>query len=296
MLRRILLTSAGAMALMGAAQAAEPLPPPPPPPPSWTGFYAGINAGGTWTEVNSLSTVTTDAFDLSGGPFGTASAFLATTNTPLHPRASFLGGGQLGYNYQWASIVAGFEADIDGTSYGVREQNISSSILVPGFPGTAIAQTIGSSASTDFFGSVRGRLGYLITPTLLVYGTGGFAFGEEAASTSITQTVINNPIVPGPYGAFNRITSTKTGWTAGGGFEWMFMPKWTLKVEYLYFDLGDVVYGSSNPLFSFNAAGALFTEGIPVSRASFNANIVRVGLNYQFYAWANEPVPVATKY
>jgi len=63
---------------------------------------------------------------------------------------------------------------------------------------------------------VRGRAGYLITPTLLLYGTAGFAYGDVTA--------------------FQR-SNTSTGWTAGGGAEWLFSPNWSAKVEYLYVDL-----------------------------------------------------------
>src|SRR5271169_333539 len=109
MLRRILLTSAGAMALTGAALAADlPIHAPPPlyvPPPSWTGFYAGLNAGGTWTGVKSLDMATVDVFGnpaLGGAVVAAAtSAALATTSVPLHSTAGFIGGGQIGYNYQF---------------------------------------------------------------------------------------------------------------------------------------------------------------------------------------------------
>ena len=99
MLRRILLTSAGAMALTGAALAADLRPPPPPvyvPLPSWTGFYAGLNAGGTWSGVNNGSTATANLDPFSGlvgdAGYNSTSAVLATTNTPLHPTAGFIGG------------------------------------------------------------------------------------------------------------------------------------------------------------------------------------------------------------
>ena len=73
-----------------------------------------------------------------------------------------------------------------------------------------------ANANLSWFGTVRGRVGYLITPTLLIYGTGGFAYGQVDA-----------------WG----LASTNTGWTAGGGVEWMFAPHWSAKVEYLYVDL-----------------------------------------------------------
>ena len=113
MLRRILLASAGAMALSGAALAAEPapVPPPAPPPPQWSGFYVGGNAGGTWSNNNSVATVTGNGASFPGfDPLGIASAGLATTSVPLKIDG-FIGGGQWGDNYQFANRwVGGFES------------------------------------------------------------------------------------------------------------------------------------------------------------------------------------------
>jgi outer membrane immunogenic protein len=102
MLRRVLLASAGAIALSGAAFAAEPLPPPPPPPPPlWTGFYIGLNAGGEWSSSNIVDVDTVTGFNnvavLSalGRTFAPASA-LGTTGDLSVGSAGFIGGGQLG--------------------------------------------------------------------------------------------------------------------------------------------------------------------------------------------------------
>jgi len=297
MLRRILLTSAGAMALTGAALAADLRPPPPVyvPPPSWTGFYAGLNAGGTWSGVKSLDTVSSVVTDGGVIPgLASTSAALATTSVPLHPTAAFIGGGQLGYNYQfYNSFLAGFEADIQGTSNDFRADGVFSQAVVG--PGVGLAQDIASTQSTDWLGTVRGRLGYLFTPTLLVYGTGGFAYGQTNAVTSITQYVTGVADLPNAYGAFARYSNTRTGWTAGGGLEWMFFPNWSFKVEYLYYNLGSAHY-SDGVLSNFNSGGVLFTQGLPVSKASFNGNIVRVGVNYHFFTWPPVVAPVVAKY
>jgi outer membrane immunogenic protein len=298
MLRRILLTSAGAMALTGAALAADLRPPPLPvyvPPPSWTGFYAGLNAGGTWSGVKSLDTVAADVFDNGEVPgLASTSALLANTNAPLHPTAGFIGGGQIGYNYQfYNSFLAGVEADIQGTSSDFRADGVFSQAVVG--PGGTLSQGIASSQSVDWLGTVRGRLGFLFTPTLLVYGTGGFAYGQTNATTSLTQYVTGNPLVPDSYGVFSRFSNTRTGWTAGGGLEWMFFPNWSFKVEYLYYNLGSVRY-NDGALLNFDATGALATWVNPVSKPSFNGNIVRVGVNYHFFSWPPVVAPVVAKY
>ncbi|MGB8898002.1 MAG: outer membrane beta-barrel protein [Methylocella sp.] len=82
--------------------------------------------------------------------------------------------------------------------------------------GTLAACEYVHAGGIDYFGTLRGRYGYLFTPTLLVYGTGGFAYGGTGTSS---------------------LTTTPLGWAAGGGLEWMFFPNWSLKVEYLYYEL-----------------------------------------------------------
>jgi outer membrane immunogenic protein len=296
MIRRILLASAGALALTGAAFAAD-LPsraPPPvflPPPPTWTGFYVGINAGGTWSSNNNINTATAN-LDPGNGLgaetiFNIASAALATSSPSLSSNAGFVGGGQIGYNYQFAnSWLVGLEADFDGVANSHSQANPFSTVTpVAPFP---ITQTLTDRKSLNYLGTVRGRLGWLITPTWLVYGTGGLAYGSVNASTGIVQAVLNDVVLPSPYGSFGSVSNTRIGWTAGGGVEWMFLPNWSAKVEYLYYDLGSVTYGSS-PLANFNNIGTLFSLGAPVSRVSFKGNVVRAGINYHFN-WGAAPV------
>jgi outer membrane immunogenic protein len=303
MLRRILLASAGAMALSGAALAAD-LPsraPPPvylPPPPvfTWTGLYLGINAGYIFSDSNTVNTATANLDPLNGlageAEANITSAALATTSVPLR-NDGFIGGGQIGYNFQFANnFVVGLEADFQGVGANGSTTAFSQGPIA-GFPTNPIDQTLTSTRRLDWLGTVRGRLGFTITPTLLVYGTGGLAYGQTRASTSITQFVENAAALPNPYSSFGSFSNTRVGWTAGGGVEWLFLPNWSVKAEYLYYDLGSVTYGLS-PLQNFNTAGTLFSSGAPVSRTSFRGNIVRAGLNYHFNLWS--PPPVVAKY
>src|ERR1019366_3818266 len=185
----------------------------PPPVFTWTGFYAGVNIGGGWSN-NSNNNGTN-----SGG---------------------VVGGGQIGYNYQFSPLfVAGVETDFQGTSIGSGGG---------GF---------GLNESITYFGTVRGRIGIItpFNPNLLIYGTGGFAYGEV------------------------RQDGLKTGWTAGGGVEWAFLPNWSAKVEYLYTDL------NSNGGNGFEFFG---------DHRQTRFNTVRAGVNYHFNLFA--PAPVVAKY
>ncbi|MEF3365863.1 outer membrane protein [Methylocystis sp. 9N] len=290
--------AAMALALTAGTAVAADLPhykaplPPPPPPPLWTGFYVGLNAGYTWSNSNN---VTLGAFSGAFNPNqGNAAAFAANyallaSGTFRGNSDGFIGGGQIGYNWQfYNSFVAGVEADIQGVA-GSSSRRGFATALGDQF-GNTITSAVSVSKSLDYLGTVRGRLGWLFTPTLLIYGTGGLAYGGVNTSASISQ-FITNPFL-GPAFGSGSFSDTRVGWTAGGGVEWMFWPNWSAKVEYLYYDLGTVSYsagvlapalqvvpGSPNPLF------ANFHE----ARTRFNGNIVRAGLNYHFN-WGAPPV------
>ncbi len=299
MFRRTLLASAGAMALTGAALAAD-LPsraPPPaflPPPPvwTWTGFYIGLNAGYTFGGSNSVDVETAPGVAIAGAqPVANALAASATDVLSLD-NSGFIGGGQVGYNLQFAnSWLVGIETDIQGT--GAR--NSASAIVtvpiavVP--PTTTQAQSnISVNNAVDYLGTVRGRLGFLVTPALLIYGDGGFAYGGVHEGVDIAATL--PPIGLGASPAFGGFSNTRTGWTAGGGLEWMVSPNWSVKAEYLYYELGRVTFGVGG-LTTTISGTTIFTDPATAS-TRFNGHIVRVGLNYQFNWW--NPGPVVAKY
>ena len=152
-----------------------------------------------------------------------------------------------------------------------------------------------ASRSLDYIGTVRGRLGYLITPTLLAYATGGLAYGGVNSSVSIFQTILGNtdPIPAPPSILGGGYSNTRAGWTAGGGMEWMFMPNWSAKVEYLYYDLGSVTAALSPAVQIFPPSAVYWASATTVS-SRLNGNIVRAGVNYHFNWGA--PAPVVAKY
>jgi outer membrane immunogenic protein len=233
--------------------------PPPPPPPMWTGFYFGANIGGGWKansgNTNTLVPYTDTAI---GGVFLLPGGGSTTNNS-----GGVVGGGQIGYNFQFGSmIVVGAEADIQGTSIGSGGNNNTVTVFpspnVPGAFLVPIATGNNVGTSIPWFGTVRGRAGFLVTPTLLVYGTGGFAYG-------------------GVQGNVSGFSNTRTGWTAGGGVEWLFMPNWSAKAEYLYVDLDS---GGNTGTFGFQFG----THRHP------QMNVVRAGVNYHFNFGPTAPV------
>ena len=280
-MKNLLTSTAVALALCAGSAFAADLPSrkeapvyiPPPPILTWNGFYGGLNIGGGW-DANSGSSGYSAYYDpryAIGGPapVGFAAAgpnlfFLPNGNT-LGSAGGVVGGAQLGYNFQLGqSAVLGVETDFQGTSIGGSGNNAPLA-LYPTFYGnpannylTPVGALPGSNVSLAWFGTVRGRAGWLVTPTFLVYGTAGFAYGQVDA-----------------FGWSN----TRTGWTAGGGVEWMFAPHWSAKAEYLYVDLSNMSgYGAWN-------IGQSFQPQI---------NVVRAGVNYHFNWGA--PAPVVAKY
>lgn len=180
---------------------------------SWTGCYAGLNAGGLWGHVN-------DTMDGSAG---------------------LTGGGQVGCNWQMNAFVLGGEADIQYTGLdGSRDALVGTT-------------TIHEDFRSRWLATFRGRLGWLINPSMLIYGTGGLAGANVDTTDSWGSSSVS-------------VSTTRAGWTIGSGLEWMFAPQWSVKAEYLYVNLGH------------------FTSTIPVSTIDHHPteNIVRVGVNYHF--------------
>jgi outer membrane immunogenic protein len=202
-----------------------------------------------------------------------------------------MGGGQAGYNYQFAnSWVVGIEADIQGIAGAHSSASFASSLANPNFPDFPLNETAIVSKSIDYLGTVRGRFGYLLTPTLLIFGDGGLAYGGVNSSTSIIQTGTGLFFLGVPS-SFGKISNTQVGWSAGAGFEWLFLPNWSVKAEYLYCDLGNVSHISS-PILAFNAppfVPGLFMSSFPQTTTRFNGSVVRAGLNYHFN-WGAAPV------
>lgn len=286
-MKKALSVAALAVALTGSALAADlpsyksPPPPPLPPPPLWTGFYVGLNAGGTWTSSNSTQVGTFPIGQPGLNPAVVPQlALLASGSIPSRNNSGFIGGGQIGYNWQFynGAVLAGVEADIQGNAYGNNTTNFTTAAVVVGVPvisNTALARSV------DYIGTVRGRLGWLFTPTLLVYGTGGLAYGGVTTNTTMFQAGTNGF---SGFGA-TSFSDTRVGWTAGGGLEWMFMPRWSAKVEYLYYDLGTVSTSGALTSGFFPVA----TYGFTQQSTRFNGNIVRAGVNYHFN-WGAPPV------
>jgi outer membrane immunogenic protein len=257
---------------------------PPPPVMTWTGFYVGLNAGYTFGNRN--DTVVSSTPLLPGlGIF----TWALSANAVLPARNDgFIGGGQIGYNWQFANnFLVGVEADIQGVATsGGSSTALTAAPFAPA--ATTFFTAYDLRRNLDYLGTVRGRLGYLFTPTLLIYGTGGLAYGGIRTDLSLFQF---STIAPFGFGA-TGFSDTRVGLTAGGGLEWMFWPNWSAKVEYLYYDLGNVTN-----TFALTRLPPFVPPGVGPYAATqaterHNGHIIRAGVNYHFN-WGPAPVLAA---
>ncbi len=206
---------------------------------SWAGFYFGGNLGYGWNGNNSTLTSFLDSDGseiLSSKGFASKGAF---------------GGAQAGYNWQRGRIVYGLEADLQASD--IQDKFIA-------VPVTFVDRQ--AQQSVDWFGTIRGRLGYSFGSTL-VFLTGGFAYG------SVDSNVTTSLFVAAPVGRLAR-NAVETGYVLGGGVEYRLTPSWSIKGEYQYLDFG------SQPL-----TGTLFDVAtIHTNEVNNNFNTVRFGINY----------------
>lgn len=272
---RLLVATVAGVFIVAVTQVASAAPPPPPQVYSWTGWYIGLNAGGGWgnTNIDNNTTVSNCV------AFLPAVCSLLSSSVPTqfdtNPQG-FIGGGQIGYNWQINSYVLSVETDFQGSTIK-GSQTVSNVRLFFGAPFT-VAGT--GSQEIDWFGTLRGRLGWLVTDALLVYATGGLAYGHVQTEASFS---VNAP----PIGFGKTVGSstlsqsdTRAGWTVGGGLEWMFAPRWSVKAEYLYYDLGTVSFNQL--LTAVDTAGPGISVSAIRSDAHYRGNIARAGVNYHF--------------
>ena len=250
------LLAAAAVGLTASIASAADLPrkapaytpaPPPPPPITWTGCYIGANIGAIEGRVN------TDNFSNN--------FFINNFDNNNSTNWGFAGGGQIGCDYQFAGTgwVVGFRDMFDGTSLR-RDRNLG--FINNSFGGVELHTRV------NWFNTATGRIGYSFVPGWLIYGQGGGAWANAEANLTLNNF------------ASSGQSRTRSGWTAGGGVEWMFAPHWSAFLEGNYMDLGhknvDVFDGGN-----FCVGGCSFSP-------KFTASTVLVGVNYR-WGWGKAP-------
>jgi outer membrane immunogenic protein len=243
--------------------------------PVWTGFYAGINSGYGWGAKS--STLDTTAFDVLASDLLTGSAGIGSSK--LSTEGGFAG-GQAGYNLQRDRFVFGLETDIQGGA--IKGNTYSEAIIANANPALtlpALETGAGAKSTLDWFGTVRGRLGYSFGSTLL-YGTGGFAYGgvRDSLFQEVNSTTTGTRVVDSA-----SKNSTQTGWVAGGGIEVALSPSWSVKAEYQYIDLGSTTLSTFNDQTYTPTEAPDRVEGGGASiKFDHTYHTARLGLNYRF--------------
>jgi outer membrane immunogenic protein len=215
--------------------------------PDWVGFYVGINGGGGWGHtsydpsysdtvgVMTVPLVVPPGLNSSGGVFGF----------------------QFGHNWQWGPVVGGLEIDFDGAN--IKESSTFFSPLF--FPGVAFT----NSAKIDELASARGRVGYLIFPNWLLYGTAGIGWGHSRYTLTASA--------PGEF--FSDTSDVNQfGWVAGVGLEWKFWDHWLLRGEWLHYDFGRVTLPNNNFIF--------LETFIDTGNVRTTVDVARAALSYKF--------------
>jgi outer membrane immunogenic protein len=265
-MKKLVLAGAAALAALvaGPAMAADLAVKAPPIIPfyDWTGFYVGINGG--YSFGRSETDFNFPGFPVVSGKFNLNGA---------------LGGGQAGYNWQInPKVVVGVEGDLQAARQSGRLEIADGPFCVVIAGGAAATVCTTNNASLEqrlnWFGTGRVRLGVLPADYLLLYATGGVAFGGFENNVTITNTLTATT----PAGTFTTITTAagsannnRIGWVVGGGMEFVMRGPWTAKFEYLFVD-----YGNFSNTYTLNGVPILTTNTHMID------NVLRLGLNYRF--------------
>src|SRR5271170_7720338 len=218
--------------------------------PRWDGVYFGLNLGGFMSPSSASSIV--------WYPPG-----LVTTGIPSSlslSQAGAMGGAQVGFNKQWGGFVLGAEADFDFTGGSSASKSASADYF-----GTGV--TVTQARSLDSLGTIRLKAGFAPIDDLLIYATGGLAFGQTHMSSSVQFA---NGL------AFAGSSSTRAvGYAIGGGAEYAFDANWSVGAQFLYYDLGrSFVVGTANTPF--------MDQPDADTTAQFQGYALRLTLNYEF--------------
>jgi outer membrane immunogenic protein len=229
-------------------------------PSGWTGAYFGVDVGYNWANP-------TGGYSISSATLSALPPVIPTVDAagmhPLNMRGA-LAGAEAGYNWQAAQqFVIGVEGDFNWSGLSGSMSNGGAIPVVGG------VYSIAQSFKTDWYGSLRGRVGFTPLDNVLLFATGGAAFAQINYASAFTDTFNETENV--------SIKAVKVGWVLGAGVEYALNPNWSTKVEYL----------RSQFSASTGSGTGVLTDGtiatITHSTGTLGINTVRVGLNYQFH-------------
>ena len=237
---------------------------------TWGGFYIGLHAGGAWTNAPARQRFSHHAGAIPGDP-----AHDQDGGSRVMSLGGAQGGIQAGYNFDVGNrFVLGLEADFAYSGLSGAQTPYG---LIPVFNGRyGFAQNM----KTDWQATVRGRVGYSVFDSLLVYATGGVAFTNLNYASNFADDFAEYE--------FFRLKAARTGWTIGGGFEYAISNNWSAKLEYLHTEYASAAGYGTTLLNDGTTALARHSTG------RLAVDSVKVGVNYRFTTSA--PAPVIARY
>src|SRR6202795_5184793 len=279
----IVVASAAALIATSAIAADVTLPvkaPPVAPAPAvsgWTGFYVGADAGLSATDAKWTATNFVNQLLVAGVPVGTTTGLnpTITSQAPVNTQSGRIG-GYLGYNWQFAPRwLAGIEGGLGWTGHTGK---------LPGFGLLATgpnALPVGADLSdrTTWDASARLRLGFLVTPTSLVYATGGFAWQHQEATFSCSSPITCNGAAGNLQPFSFTAASNRPGATVGGGVEVKLAPNWVGRAEYRYTDYKSFSTTGTEVIAPFPPVTVTFT---PTYSVHLHNSLFTLGLAYEF--------------
>lgn len=224
----------------------------------WSGVYVGAHAG--WATGGWDGRLATD---------GASSSDIWQSPGKSLDSNAWLGGGQIGFNLQSGSLVYGLEVDAT-----FADMSDSGSFETDGPAIGEESYTWDIDAEIEAFGTARVRVGYLVTPTFLLYGTGGIAWAKTSADIVTSHTWVPDPSKSLGVTARGSVDETHVGWAAGIGSEIQLADNWSVRGEWLHVDLGEADY-------RFKGANSYASDSF---KSELTFDVFRVGAVYRFGA------------
>jgi outer membrane immunogenic protein len=249
----------------------------------WSGFHAGLDFG--YGSGQTRTTMTGSASyanpeSSESGQLAAAMANAVPTGIDTSP-TGYAGGLSLGYNWRSGPLVYGLEADLLGTTIR-KSGNADGSSPISGFPWNDLSSTLHQENRIDNLKMLRARLGYG-RDNWLLYATAGIVLAEVRSRLAATEYI---------QGEIGNITSTlpgsistkgeRFGWTVGFGLEYAVTENWSLRTDYLYYNLGNSLTHTSFTSYQTDSSGAPYASATADLKTTWSGNLVTMGLNYRF--------------
>jgi outer membrane immunogenic protein len=249
----------------------------------WSGCYVGVNAGYGWNSGN------TRYIDPNVAPNADPINFVGTLDLSIptpRPRGSgWLGGGGAGCNWQSKQWVLGIEADIDAAHiFGSNTNSVFTGPLADFQTGPGVFTSINNTGTANeqislrWLSTVRARAGVTVQERILLFATAGLAVGGVNTQGSVTTSSPFAFFVNPAWAGSN--TTTKVGGVIGAGAEWAFFDRWTVKAEYLWYNLGSASHSLN--CVGLAGCGTTFYATLGNATSSVSGSVVRMGINYRF--------------